>query len=321
MSKMLDRVSKVLNQAENASTPEEAATYMEAAQKLAAQNGIELAVARMHQAKKERAEEPEERRIQVNPYTRKINRKHFMELAMYIAQANDVEYLIGGKEYVLHAVGFPSDLNVVEALFVHLSVQMASECDAALKAGANRSVQRVPKQTRVPVLEGERQWGEWHEMSQSYYNDSPGWPRDARSDPPRYKLVPVRDDAGEIVYEERSIALSDGRAFRHEFYGAYTRRMSARLWEAKRQVQKDAGVEAQGTNETSLAIRDKKAEVNKAHEEQRAKVKHLGVYEGSDEGRTSYDSSGAGREHGRRAAESAPLGTAREVGRETKALS
>lgn len=318
-SKMLDRVSKVLNQAENAGTPEEAATYMEAAQRLAEQNGIELALARMHQANKERVQVPEERRIQVNPYSRKVNRKHFINLAMVVANVNDVEYLIGGKEYTLHAVGFPTDLDVVEALYTHLAVQMVSDCDKALAAGANRQTQRVPKQVREPIPEDERAWGEWHEMSQSFYNDSPGWPRNERSDPPKFRLVPQRDADGEIVYEDREVAVSDGRAFRHDFYTAFISRMSARLWEAKRQAQKDAGVEVAGSNDTSLAIRDKREEVKKAHEEQRAKVKHLGVYTGSQEGRAS-DYTGAGREHGRRAAESAPIGTARAVGRETKAL-
>lgn len=314
MSKMLDRVSKVLAQAENASTPEEAATYMAKAQELAAANSIDLALARHHQAKKERVQVPEERRIQVNPYTRKTNRKHFMELAMYIATVNDIEYLIGGKEYTLHAVGFPSDLDVTEALYTHLSVQMVTECDAALKAGANRAVQTVPKQRREPIPEWEQQWGQWCDGDGGYwYNDRPGYPNNPTYDAPRFRLVPVRDDAGEIAYEERSVALSDGRAFRHEFYSAFTSRIHARLWDAKRQALKDAGVEAQGSNDTSLAIRDKREEVKKAGEEQRAKVKHLGVYQGSDEGRNSYDASGAGREQGRRAAEAAPIGGAREV--------
>jgi hypothetical protein len=313
---MLDKVSKLLTQAENAGTPEEAATFMEKVQELATRNGIDLALARMHQAKKEKVQEPEERRIQVSPYNRKYNRKHFIELAMHIADVNDIKYLVSGRDYALHAVGFPADLDVLEAMYTHLSVQMVLECDAALKAGANREVQRVPKQKREPIPEDEIAWGELmsgENLGEYRYNTSPGYPNHKSYDPPKTRLVPVRDDDGAVVYEERSVALSDGRAFRHEFYGAYTARIWARLWGAKRQALADAGVEAEGSNSTSLAIRDKKEEVDKAHDQQRAKVHHLGVYEDSSTGRSSYDASGAGRREGVRAAEATPLGDKREI--------
>jgi hypothetical protein len=312
VSKMLDKVSKLLAQAENAGTPEEAAAFMDKVQELATAYGIDLAVARAHKAKKEQVQVPEERRVQVNPYTRHQNRKHFMELAMYIAEVNDCEYLIGGGEYVLHAVGFPADLDVVEALYTHLAVQMVMECDAALKAGANKEIRRVPKQKRVPIPEDERPWGERAEDGY-YYNDRPGWPNSSSYDAPASRLEEVRDESGEIVYEDRAVAVSDGRAFRHEFYGAFTRRIYARLWEAKRAAEAAAGVEAEGSNETSLAIRDKKEEVSKAHEEQRAKVRHLGVWQGSSADERAYDSSGAGQELGRKSAERVPIGDSREV--------
>jgi hypothetical protein len=315
--RMLDIVSKLLTQAENeGATPEERATFMEKAQELSSRNGIDLALARMHQAKKEKAQEPEERRLQVNPYARKINRKHFMELAMNIARVNDIEFLIGGGEYVLHAVGFPEDLDVLEALYVHLSIQMVLECDAALKAGANREIQLVPKQTWEDIPEDERDdmWGTWcDDQGGFWYNDSPGYPRRAGFDPPKRRLVPVLGEDGEPILEERSVALSDGRAFRHEFYQAYVARMHARLWGAKRQAMADAGVEEEGSNSTSLAIRDKQEEIKKAGEAQRAKVAHLGVYEDSSTGRRSYDASGAGRREGVKAAEATPIGSAREV--------
>jgi len=310
--RMIDKVGKLLTQAENASTPEEAAAFMERAQQLAETNSIDLALARHRQLDKTKVQEPEERRIQVNPYTRKQNRKHFMELAMRVADVNDLEYLIGGKQYTLHAVGFPTDLEVFEALYTHLSVQMVMECDAALKAGANRAVQRLPKQTWEEIPYDDRDWGDWHNGSASYYNDSPGYPRDERSDPPSRRLVPVLDEAGQPIYEDRSVAVSDGRAFRNDFYAAFTARMAAKLWEAKRAALKDAGVE-DASSETGLAIRDKKEVVKKAGEEQRAKIKHLGVYSGV--GERAVDYTGAGRAAGRSAAERTPIGTSREVGR------
>jgi len=311
--KMLDRVSKLLNQAENAGTPEEASTFMAKAQELAAINAIELSVARAHQAKKETAQEPEERRIQINPYTRKINKAHFLKLAMHIADVNDIEYLIGGGDYTLNCVGFPEDLDVLEALYVHLSVQMVMECDKALKEGANREVRLLPKQKWEPIPENEQRWGDWCDGDGGYwYNDSPGYPNSKSYDAPTRRLVDVLDDDGNPIMEERSVALTDGRVFRQDFYEAYVARMQAKLWGAKRQALKDAGVEEKGSDSTSLAVRDKKEEVKKAHAEQRAKVAHLGVWEDSSANRTSFDHTGRGRELGRQAAELTPLG-AREV--------
>ena len=305
MSK-LDTVSKLLAKAENAGSPQEAEAFMEGAQRLAAQNGIDLAVARMHQAKKEKREEPEERRIQINPYTRKHNRKHFIMLAMHIADVNDIQYLIGGNDHTLLAVGFPSDLDVLEAMYIHLSVQMVTQCDAALKAGANRAVQHLPRQTWEDIPKDERAWGDWCDGDGGYYyNDMPEYPRSKAYDPPSRKLVPVRDEHGEIIYEDRSVALTDGRVFRQDFYEAFTGRIHAKLWGAKRQAMKDAGVEVEGSNSTSLAILDKTAEVNAAHEEQRSKVRHLSSWQGQE--RNTFDHTGAGRSSGIRAAESTSL--------------
>jgi hypothetical protein len=236
-----------------------------------------------------------------------------MELAMYIADVNDVEYIIGDGAYALHAVGFPSDLDVVEAMFTHLAVQMVRECDAALARGDNTQVRRLPKQRRITIPEEERPWGEMHPSGEWWYNDSPGYPRSASYDAPSTRLEDVYDDNGELVYEERPVSLVDGRIFRHEFYGAFTSRIRARLWEAKRAALKEAGAE-DAESGTALALRDKKAEVARASEEQRAGVRHLGVYHGTDRDDRGYDHTGLGRESGRKAAEGAALGAAREVG-------
>ena len=76
--RMLDKVSKLLAKAENAGTPEEADAFMAKAMELATINNIDLAIARQHQAKKELAEEPEERRLQCSPHTLRHNRNQFI---------------------------------------------------------------------------------------------------------------------------------------------------------------------------------------------------------------------------------------------------
>lgn len=280
MSKMLEKISKLLNQAENAGTPEEAATFMAKVQELATINGVDLAVARMHQANKEKAQEPEERRIQVNPFTRRSNRKWFIELAMRIADVNDVKYLIGGGDYTLHAVGFPSDLDVVEALFAHLSVQMAMECDEALARGDNKRIDVVPKMKQT---------------GHGYY-------------------VEDTDDDGVPIIVERMVPIVDGRIFRGNFYEAFVQRIHGRLWEIRKSVERERGVEEE-TSSTALALRDKREEVGKAHEAQRAQVQHLTSWKGADEGRRGYDYTGTAHQRGRESAERVPID---ERGREVK---
>lgn len=333
MSKVLDKVSKLLAKAENAGTPEEAEAFMAGAMKMASVNNIDLAIARMHQASKERVQEPEERRIQVNPYNRRHNRKHHLELAMAICDVNDVRYLIGGREYTLHAVGFPSDLDMVEALYTHLSVQMAVECDEALKRGDNRRTHMVPKVDRVPIPFEDRDWGGWDGKSRYYdeYPDEPEteyeeWVARGETDynsytgryrkpypPPKYTEVPVLDADGRQVFEERNVSMVDGRVFRGTFYAAFVARMRGRLWEIRRAVERDRGEVEEVPTTVTLALRDKKEEVDKAHDEQRAKVHHLGTYRGIEEDTRKWDHTGAADTAGREAAARVPIDQGREV--------
>lgn len=137
MSRTLDRLSRVLALADNATTDGERDAYMTKAIELSAVSGIELAVARAHQADKTKREEPEERAVEVNAYTRKRARDYFMRLFLVIAEVNDCKALIGYKSYRGFLHGFPSDIEVVEALYATLSVQMEVEADAAIKRGQN----------------------------------------------------------------------------------------------------------------------------------------------------------------------------------------
>lgn len=316
MSKMLDKISKLLAKAENAGTPEEAETFMAKVQEMATLNGIDLAVARMHQAKKERVQEIEERRIQVNPHTRKRNRKHFVDLALAIAAVNDVKCLISGAEVAIFATGFPSDLDVVEALNAHLAIQMVEECEAELKKGAHKDVRRVLKTERVEIPEDERDWGGYDGKGRYYdYEDEEGYGTDrwgnyrprAPYPPPTHKDVPVLDENGEKIYEEKVVSTVDGRVFRSNFYESFVTRMAGRLWEIRRSAEREAGV-LEVSSATGLALRDKKEEVNNAFEE-RIKVMHVGTYSGAEV--KNYSS--LGREAGSKAAERVPVNEGRAV--------
>lgn len=170
--KLLDKVSKLLNQAEDeGATPEERESFMAKALELAAANSIDLAVARMHQAKKERVEEVEERTLHVNPRNRRHNKKHFVDLALAIIETNDCEATISGDDCNVHITGFPSDIDVIEALFTHLSVEMHVECDRALQKGENKRVTQVRKKDRIELSWEDRSWGDWN--GKTFYDENP----------------------------------------------------------------------------------------------------------------------------------------------------
>lgn len=359
--KMLDKVSKLLAKAENAGTPEEAEAFMAKVQEMATANGIDLAVARMHQAAKERIQEPEERTLMCNPHNRRHNRKHFIELGMAICDVNDVEYLIGGNDRALFMVGFPSDMDMVEALYTHLSIQMVVECDEALKRGDNKAEQRVLVTTSEPIAWEDREWGEWN--GRQFYDENPddevfvrrreqnesdedyakreaeaiararaeyetnvkegtriwsaqsrGWEGGYRKPvpPPATREIAVLDADGNRQYEMKVVSAVDGRVFRSHFYEAFVPRMRGRLWEIRRAVERDHGVQV-AESSAALAVRDKKEEVKKAHDEQRAKVRHMGTYRSAAEDERKYDNTGRGRAAGTASAERVPIDHGREV--------
>ncbi len=304
-NKTLDRLSKLLAQAENAGTPEEAATFMEKAQAMSTTTGIELAVARAHQASKERAVPEKNRKVLVNPWQRKYNRKLFAELAMALCAVNDVQYLISGNEYCLFTTGFSTDIDMVEALYTHLQIQMVSEADAALARGDNKELVTAPKRKRVDITPaGIEEWEAnltW-ERANAYY--------DGRLEAPTWMYEEIKDAEGNLIMEEKLITRVDGRVFRAEFYTGFIRRMESRLWEAKRAAEKEA-IESRGdtpeASEVGMVLADKKEKVTEAFEEYRATVAHVGSYKGSWESDRKTDYSA--RAHGENAATRVPVGT------------
>lgn len=149
MSKTLDRVSKLLALAERSTNEGERELAMARAQELASAAQIDLAVARAHQAKKERQEEPEKRRYQTGHYVYRgmgmgpsNASKWLTELFSEIARCNDVRCTYSQDRVWVFGHGFPSDLDVVEALYKVLSVQMVADADASLKRGDHKGKHR-----------------------------------------------------------------------------------------------------------------------------------------------------------------------------------
>jgi hypothetical protein len=132
--KMLDKLAKILKQAENATTPEEVEAFMAKAQHLASVTAIDLAVARQHTAKREQREQPVHKVITIGE-KRKQGNAHFIDLFRYIAQNNDVKIDIARNNTWVGAFGMPSDIEVVEVLYASLLFQMVEAANAWIKTG------------------------------------------------------------------------------------------------------------------------------------------------------------------------------------------
>jgi hypothetical protein len=155
-SKMLDKVSALLSKAENTDNEAEAEAYFEAAQRIAASNSIDLAVARMHNKTKQAPETPIRRQIIMGERGKRYLADR-VELFDAIAGPNGVRIDIAHNSTYVNAYGFPSDVDMVEALFSSLVIQMVKSGDAYIKSGEYK-VEMVC-QTRAVYEYEENYWG------------------------------------------------------------------------------------------------------------------------------------------------------------------
>lgn len=123
------------------------------------------------------------------------------------------------------------------------------------------------------------------------------------------------DDEGKEQWEEKEIAVVDARVFRGNFYDSFVTRMRGRLWEMKKSAERQKGVHDDPDSSTALALRDKKKDVEEAHQAQRAQVKHLREWKSSDDTGRHSDYTGTAQRAGSQAAERVPVG---ETGRGVK---
>jgi len=150
-SDLMLKIGKLLTQAENAGTPEEAEAFMAKAQMLGTSYSIDLAKARAAVAKGMKREEPVVRRMDVAEYRSKT-KKHMVSLYNTIANANDVRITITSDSTTVYPHGFASDIDVVDALFVSLSMQMVEQANAWLATGEYK---------RETELKWDNKTGEW----------------------------------------------------------------------------------------------------------------------------------------------------------------
>ncbi|NLG56422.1 MAG: DUF2786 domain-containing protein [Rhodococcus sp.] len=151
--KMLTRIGGLLRQAEGTDNEHESAAFMAAAQRLATAASIDLAVARAHTGSKERTT-PVQRLIHIGePGKRGL--RTYAQLFLVIAAANDVQCDIAQSSAVIYAYGFAADIDVCEALYTSLLIQMVRASDSYIKSGTYRSETTVrtvvDRQGRRPV--------------------------------------------------------------------------------------------------------------------------------------------------------------------------
>jgi hypothetical protein len=279
--RMLDKLAKILNQAENASTPEEAETFLRRAQALATQTSIDLAVARRHTAKKEQREQPTHKTITIGQ-ARKNNNARLVNLFSAVANSNDVTLNVAQNSTYVIAFGMPSDIEVVEVLYASLLFQMTESANAWLKTGEYKK-ESVSREVRV------------------------------------------RDSFGS--YKSWEYKPMDGRTARANFYDAFTQRISARLWQARREAleeakkriyslreEQTAGVSREVTVSAELVLKDKREE-NKAYYDQHSTAK--GSWRGyKPTSATSHTARSAGDNAGR----SARLSSNKAIGGQRTAI-
>jgi len=135
--RLVNKIGKLLRQAEGASTDHERDAFLSRAQSLATQNQIALAVARAANRLGDKAETPEFRFINTGERGAR-GLRHMVRLVAAVARNNDVRCFVSHHQDRVTILGYPSDLGVVEALFGSLAAQMVAAGAAYLATGAHR---------------------------------------------------------------------------------------------------------------------------------------------------------------------------------------
>jgi hypothetical protein len=139
--RLVDRIGKLLAQAEGTDNEHEAAAFVERAQQLATEHAVDLELARARQRHGQQrggGEPLVQERLEVGPRGRRGNR-HRVLLYTVVAAANDVLVNVAHDSTYVLGFGHHSDLEVVERLWGSLAVQMAAAAQRRMTAGEHRA--------------------------------------------------------------------------------------------------------------------------------------------------------------------------------------
>jgi hypothetical protein len=335
MADMLERVAKLLNQAENAGTEAEAATFMEAAQRVATTHSIDMAKARHATISKQRTV-PVQRTIHIGERKQRGLRT-LVDLCIGILEANDCECTIAGSATKVYAVGFAEDLDITEALFASLQVQQAKALAEFKAAGTWREEKVWVSSTSWP-------YGEWKQQTwltaRLNFQEAYAYRIGARlMDAKRAEERCQREADMDRQLAPHVDLASDGLAesFKQWFFDAHgldldeddstAQELSAGLralrvgetdedgWLGDFVSEYAEAVREQADNDsTALVLVEKRDAIAEAYAPMRARAR--GTYRGG----TSGASSSSGRAAGRSAADRASLGRGTAIGGTRRAL-
>lgn len=279
---IVERISKILNQAENAGTEAEAAVFMDKAQEMSRRYSVDLAKARHMTVAKERTVPITRHIVLGERKTRGLNT--YVSLISGIANANDVKLNIAHNSTYVNLFGYEEDIDVVEALFGSLLSQMVREVFAFRKSGEWKQ-----ETVRVAKYEIDEEGGRYNRYTGRYNNR--------------------RYFAG---YEYKPITWLSARL---DFQQSFASRVGTRLYMAAAEARaamtsEETGAESTGTE---LVLADKQKTVSDYYN---AKSNHRGSYRGG-RGISSMVASSAGR----RAGDSARLTNSTSIGGTKGALS
>lgn len=135
--KLLERIGALLDKAERTDSPDEAHALAEKAQRLATLHAVDPEAAMARRREQRRREQPEQRQVGIGPPGKPANR-HLVTLYWAVADANGVMVNVARNSSYVIGFGFPTDLDVVQALYASLAHQMVSAANAAISEGRHR---------------------------------------------------------------------------------------------------------------------------------------------------------------------------------------
>jgi hypothetical protein len=154
--RIIDKIGKLLAQAEGTTNEHEADAFVSRAQELATAYAVDLELARSRQAARRlrAADEAfEQRTLAVGERGRRGNR-HLVTLYLVVAQANDVMVNVAHDSTFVIGFGYAADLDVVERLWASLATQMAGAAGRRLRAGEHRAQRVAAVSWRLSFYEG-----------------------------------------------------------------------------------------------------------------------------------------------------------------------
>jgi hypothetical protein len=157
--RVLDKIGKLLAQAEGTDNEHEADAFVTRAQELATTYAVDLELARSRQAARRLrgmtggTDDLEQRRLVIGERGKRGNRQ-LVVLYLVVAEANDVMVNVATDSTFVLGFGYPADLEVVEQLWASLATQMASAAARRLRAGEHKRAGIAAVSWRLSFYEG-----------------------------------------------------------------------------------------------------------------------------------------------------------------------